>query len=173
MTNDADVKTVVAGGLPIVGPMQAVGLSRGAAEGDTLNLDANIIFAQQLYEQNGLTDVAALLPNRSDEDTLIQTAGVNLRDIVRPNDPEPVNFKYLAADCRIFYTVESFYNFTNLWHTAANALWSDSSLCVEGSTGFAGTAQLPPPIPANLLNTGQSPAAALAGTQFIPLDLSK
>lgn len=171
MTNDADVQTVVAGGLPVTGPMQAVGLTRGAALEATDALDGNIVFAQGLL-QVADDPTANLLPNRSDEDVWIQAGGVNLRDQLRLNDPEPIQFKYLAADCRIFYTVDNFYNFTNLWHYAANAIWSDSSLCVDGSTGFTGTAQLPPPIPANLLNTGQSAAAALTGTQFIPLDIN-
>ena len=171
MTQDADVQTVVAGGLPVTGPMQAVGLSRGATLESLEQLDGNILFAQELYDDAG-DPSAALLPNRTNEDVWIQDGGVNFRDMVRPNDTEPTQFKYLAADCRIFYTADTFYNYTNLWHYAANAIWTDTSLCVEGSTGFTGTAQVPPPIPPNLLSTGQSPVAALAGTQFIPLDIN-
>ena len=166
MTHDAGVRTVVAGGLPMMGPMQAVGLSRGAALESTDDLDDDIVFAQQLDPV-----ATAALPNRT-TDFWVQAGAVNLRDQVRPNETEALQFKYLAADCRIFYTRDNFYNFSRLWRDAADAIWTDPFKCVAGSTGFAQTAQLPPPIPEALLRTGESDAEALAGVQFVPLDLN-
>lgn len=49
----------------------------------------------------------------------------------------PLQFTYEAADCRIFLTPNTFNNFTNLWHYAADAIWTSPGLCVQGSTGFA------------------------------------
>ena len=56
--------------------------------------------------------------------------------------------QFEAADCRIFYTPLTFNNFTNLWKHAANAIWTNPELCVQGSTGFAtakGKTPNPPP----------------------------
>ena len=167
MTETAGVRTVVAGGLPLNGPMQAVGMNRGASLAPLDSLNGNINFAQSFND-----NAAALLPNRS-EDILVRSAGVNLRDQLRPNASTPVQFLYLAADCRIFYTIDSFYNFTVLWHDAAAAIWTDPGICVPGSTGYSSTPNPPPPPPPfvpNPATAGQSPAAALAGAQLIPVD---
>ena len=75
-----------------------------------------------------------------------------------------IEFIYDAADCRIFYTRETWMDYSQLWAYAVNAI-SDSKLCVAGSTGFSSTkassqAPLPPPTP-------KSPAynaSALLGT---------
>ncbi len=52
----------------------------------------------------------------------------------------PLQFAYLAADCRIYYTLDSVVNVSSLWRDAARAMWVDSRLCVAGSTGYAASA---------------------------------
>jgi len=89
--------------------------------------------------------------------------GINLRDQVRANDTEPLQFKYEPADCRIFYTVANVFNYTRLWSDAVTAMFDDTSKCVAGSTGFSTsnkTAPKPAPAaPAPLsLDMGQSDA---------------
>lgn len=165
MTHDAGARTVTAGGLPLPGPIQAVAMNRGAAIAPLDSLDGNINFAASLSAD-------PVLPNRT-EDTWVRSAGVNLRDQLRPNDSVPAQFKYQPADCRIYYTPASFYNFTNLWLDAANAAWTDPARCVPGSTGYTDSANPPPPPPPFIPDpstTGQSAGPARAGAQLIPLD---
>ncbi|CAF9927474.1 hypothetical protein IMSHALPRED_007227 [Imshaugia aleurites] len=73
-------------------------------------------------------------------------------------------FVYDAADCRIFYTFETWSDYSQLWTYAVNAA-NDPKLCVAGSTGFSSTlasSQAPTPPP-----TSKSPAynaSAVLGT---------
>ena len=133
MTHQAGVRTVTVGGRPTTGPMQAVSGSRGARVYDASELDEDFEFVSDTIEN---TAAAALLPNRSDTGIWVNSAGINIRDQVRENDNTPLQFKYEAADCRIYYTLANVFNMTRLWRDAATAAWDDPSLCVEGSTGF-------------------------------------
>ena len=69
----------------------------------------------------------------------ISYAQINLRDQIRKDETIPLQFTYEAANCRIFYTIQTFYNYTNLWKYAADAVFSNPALCVKNSTGFATT----------------------------------
>jgi len=137
MRHDAGVRTVVAGGIPTYGPMQSPGQSRGARMYSIDVLDGDIGFAQSI-------DDAALppaLPNRTiNQDVDITFASINLRDQIRQNETVPLQFLYEAADCRIFYTPQTWYNYLLLWQYAADAIWKNPKLCVQGSTGYASTA---------------------------------
>ena len=159
MHHDAGVKTVVVGGLPQIGPMQTASGSRGAQLYTTQNIDDDIAVAEYV---NATT--ADYLPDR-EVDVLITFLGVNLRDqIRREQEAVPVQFVYDAADCRIFYTIETWSDYSQLWTYAVNAI-SDSKLCVAGSTGFSSTttspqAPTPPPTPKSTAYN----ASALRGT---------
>ena len=150
MHHEAGVKTVVVGGLPQTGPMQTASGSRGAQLYTAENIDDDIAVAEFFNETT-----ADYLPDR-EEDVWITFIGVNLRDQIRKDQEDvPVQFVYDAADCRIFYTRETWMDYSQLWTYAVNAI-SDSKLCVAGSTGFSSTntnsqAPLPPP-------TSKSPA---------------
>ena len=72
------------------------------------------------------------------------TLAVNLRDQVRSNDSVPLQFKYEAADCPIFYTVSNVYNMSCLWRDTVTAAFDDESLCVEGSTGYSNPTKVAP-----------------------------
>jgi hypothetical protein len=135
MHHEAGVRVVTVGGRPTTGPMQAVGGTRGARSFSTDILDNNINFARQLLED---TSDADFLPNRTEAlDVFIVGGAVNLRDQVRQGETTPLQFAYEAADCRIFFTPQTIFNYTALWQYAADAIWTNPGLCVAGSTGYA------------------------------------
>ena len=159
MHHDAGVKTVVVGGLPQTGPMQTASGTLGAQLYTAENVDDDIAVAEYF---NATT--ANILPDRN-VDVLITFLGVNLRDQIRKEQEDvPVQFVYDAADCRIFYTFETWSDYSQLWTYAVNAA-NNSKLCVAGSTGFSSTlasSQAPTPPP-----TSKSPtynASAVLGT---------
>jgi hypothetical protein len=133
MAHQAGVKTIVVGGRPITGPMQAVSGTRGARVYSADALDYDFDFVNSTI---GNATATSLLPSRRDSGMWTTYAGFNIRDQIREGDSTPVQFKYEAADCRIYYTLSNVYNMTQLWRDAAAAAWKDSSLCVEGSTGY-------------------------------------
>lgn len=149
MHYEAGVRTVAVGGRPENGPMQATGGTRGADYCEVRQLDADIEKAKTIANRTGLQTI---FPERF-SNIYVVSASVNLLDQVRENQTTPLQFVYDAADCRIFYTKDTLYNYTNLWKHVANAVWTDANLCVQGSTGFATPKQQPisksPPAPAN------------------------
>lgn len=132
MAHQAGVKTVVVGGRPVTGPMQAISGTRGASVYSADALDNDFDFVNSTI---GNATATSLLPSRQDSGMWTTYAGFNIRDQVREGDSTPLQFKYEAADCRIYYTLSNVYNMTQLWRDAA-AAWKDSSLCIEGSTGY-------------------------------------
>ena len=167
MHHEAQVRTVVAGGRPTDGPMQAPSGTRGALSYTSYNLDQDMRFAESI---NATT--AGLLPDRF-QNIWLTYAGVNLRDAIRKGQDVPLQFAYEAADCRIFYTPQTFYNYTNLWKYAANAIWTNQSLCVQGSTGYATTGgktdTTGPPVKSA---DGQPQNASPNNSSVLQLDLS-
>jgi hypothetical protein len=151
MHHDAGVRTVVAGGLPLNGPMQAPrylapcltdspftnhveSLTRGASSYKTETLDRDIDFARRILEY--FDEDSNFIQNRT-LDSRVISAGINLRDQVRKGGDIPLQFLYEGADCRIFYTPETVYNYTALWQYAADAMWNDPQKCVTGSMGYS------------------------------------
>ncbi|KAL8720877.1 MAG: hypothetical protein Q9225_002322 [Loekoesia sp. 1 TL-2023] len=108
-----------------------------------------------------------------DVDTLITSLGINLRDQIRQDQPEiPIQFLYDAADCRIFYTAETWLNYTALWTYSMKAI-SNPALCVPQSTGYSqkGTS---PPFPASTINNAAFDVSALTAkytNEFTGLEL--
>lgn len=135
MHHEAGVRTVVVGGRPETGPMQAPAGTRGALSYDSVSLDIDIGNAETV----NITTTSYLPDRAEDQAVWISTASFNMRDQVRNGENIPLQFVYEAANCRIFYTFNTIYNYTNLWQYAANAIWSNPGLCVQGSTGYATT----------------------------------
>lgn len=131
MHHQAGVQTVVAGGLPSNGPMQTPSGSRGAQAYSFDNINTDIAIAKENNASAG-----NFLPERQ-VDVFISYASFNIRDQVRKGESTPLQFVYEAANCRIFYTKDTVYNYGNLWRYAANAIWTKPELCVQGSTGIA------------------------------------
>ena len=71
------------------------------------------------------------------ENVWVSYASLNIRDQIREGSDVPLQFAYEAANCRIFYTPQTIFNYTNLWTYAADAVWNKPELCVQGSTGYA------------------------------------
>jgi len=159
MHHEAGVQTVVAGGRPTTGPMQAASGSRGARGYHVTDvLDPNIEFVQEILA-NSITSDVNFLPNRTQALTFsVSYAEINLKDQVRKGEHIPLQFIYDAANCRIFYTPKTVYNQTALWQYAADAIWKNTSLCVQGSTGFA------TPGNTNLVGPPYNPGAAVNNT---------
>ncbi|KAF2639195.1 hypothetical protein P280DRAFT_508336 [Massarina eburnea CBS 473.64] len=140
----AGAHTIVIGGQPITGPMQAVGGNRGAAPYSSSELEEEIKF---IGEQN--FTARSLLPALKEDDEIesgvfTSFLNVNLRDQGRPNDPLPLQFRYEPADCRIFYSLDNVYNMSRLWRDVVAAAFVDSNLCIEGSTALRNNTKPPP-----------------------------
>jgi hypothetical protein len=88
-----------------------------------------------------------LFPNRN-SGMVFYFIGMNLRDQIRENETEPLQFQYLPANCRLYYTIANVYNLTQLWRDVANANWNDRSLCLPGSEGNS-TGETEPPVRSN------------------------
>ena len=131
MHHEAGVRTVAVGGQPRNGPMQAPSGTRGAAYYTSDSLDANMNYTTllNLTASTYLPDVV--------KGVYISRLSLNLRDQVRKDETIPVQFLYEPADCRIFYTMETVYNYTKLWKYAADAIWTQPDLCVPGPAGPA------------------------------------
>ncbi|CAA9957605.1 peptidase s41 family protein [Pyrenophora teres f. maculata] len=138
MMTRAGVRTVVAGGRPTTGPMQAASGTRGASsyDADSLDVDIEGVKTSSTYAN---TKSITTVPDVRDQGMYVSYMGVNLRDQVRAKETTPLQFEYEAADCRIYYTLKNLYNMTQLWHDVSAAAFVDSSLCVQGSTGFSTT----------------------------------
>ncbi|EMC91826.1 hypothetical protein BAUCODRAFT_38961 [Baudoinia panamericana UAMH 10762] len=119
--------TVAIGGLPKNGAMQASG-SRGATAYSSDQLDYDVYTASNI---NGTA--AAQLPQDWDTGMVITHAGLTLRDAIRTNYSTPLNFLYLPADCRLYWSLTNFNNYTRLWHDVWNGVYNDTSICVPGS----------------------------------------
>ena len=130
MHHEAGVRTVVVGGQPKPGPMQAPSGARGAEFYSFADINFDIRVAEIMS-----TTAGDSLPKR-EEDMMISYAGINLRDQIRKNENVPLQFVYEAANCRIFFTPQTFHDFSKLWHYAADAIWSKPELCIKGSTGY-------------------------------------
>ncbi|KAJ8113756.1 hypothetical protein OPT61_g4183 [Boeremia exigua] len=148
MFKQVGVRTIAVGGRPSNGPMQAVGGNRGAAiySADQIDYNIGVLSYPAFNVDNATLATVPQLSNRGFRDSGVFTAalGVNLRDQVRPNDPVPIQFKYEAADCRIFYSLANAFNYTRLWSDAVIAAFDDTSICVEGSTGFSNSSKAAP-----------------------------
>jgi hypothetical protein len=113
--------------------MQASSGSRGARVYDASEIDEDFAFVSETIKN---TTAAALLPSRLDTGIWVNTASVNIRDQIRKNDLIPLQFRYEAADCRLYYTSANVFNLTRLWHDVVAAAWGNPSVCVTGSTGY-------------------------------------
>lgn len=163
MMTRVGVKTVVAGGRPNTGPMQAASGTRGAILYSAFDLDDDMSYARSIDNTTH-----ALIPEVRDAGIYTKAAGFNLRDQIRKEDTTPLQFKYEAADCRIWYTRANVYNMTQLWRDVNTAAFVDTSKCVEGSRGFStkdNTSPSPPPKP-----QAQKPILSLSAVDQVRFD---
>jgi hypothetical protein len=139
MTRVQGVRTVVVGGMPKPGPMQAVSGNRGAAAYSNAELDEDITTATAIN-----ASAQAYLPlrgNLTDTGLYVTYAGINLRDQARKNASVPNQFLYLPADCRLYWSFDNFFDYKRLWADAARLFDRDTSLCVPGSVNATAPSQ--------------------------------
>lgn len=143
MRHDAGVKSVVIGGRPTYGPMQTPSGSRGARNYDLDSLNIDVLNAFGVAE--AVNQDVNILGSLNNTGVFYYDGGVSLRAQVREGETVHLAMQFEAADCRIFWTPETFNNFTNLWRYADAAATTVPSLCVQGSTGYAGGQAAPEP----------------------------
>jgi hypothetical protein len=140
--NVAGVRSVVVGGRSQTGPMQAV---TGAKGGEVIPLINVVFFGQDINNSTAQVGVSSVTNAKVAElgnatQVLIRagddSSRVQVMESMRKGDKTgtPLQFVYEAADCRIFYTTESYINPEAAWTQAWDA-FQDDSKCVEGSTG--------------------------------------
>ena len=132
MKTYAGVRRVAIGGLPATGPMQAVSGTRGSVTQDLV---------QYSYDNTAIWNTSPgkdveqnLPPNFTKPRINLALASMNAKNMVRKDSSVPLQFIYEAADCRVFFTPDMLTNMSVLWSKAADAIWQDSTLCVDGST---------------------------------------
>ncbi|KAL0929818.1 peptidase s41 family protein [Colletotrichum truncatum] len=144
LKNIAGVKAVTVGGRPQNKPIQTITGSKG---GEVIPL---INFVKVAFNVLNVSSTIGLTSVKSDDDSITAVADVpnvairvgdsssraQSQDQVRKGDrtATPLQYIYEAADCRIFYTAESYAKPVEAW----KQVWSahlDNSKCVEGSTG--------------------------------------
>ncbi|CAD6584279.1 MAG: hypothetical protein ASARMPRED_001721 [Alectoria sarmentosa] len=128
MHHQGGARTVVAGGRPELGPMQFASGSRGAQSYYNVDLDADIEVAQILN-----ASITPLPQDSNAIDFYINYAQINIKDSIRKGEDFPLQFGYEAADCRIFYTTWTVYNFENLWNYVIDAFYRNPELCINGA----------------------------------------
>ncbi|EPS28442.1 hypothetical protein PDE_03388 [Penicillium oxalicum 114-2] len=136
------VRTIAFGGRPSESPMQGVGGVKGGQSLGINYINAYIQQANQLILESLKTSSPLLTAeewkqfNESSPGTQISFAwsgNVNLRNEYDPDDDQtPLQFKYEAAECRRFYTLENYLQRETVWRDAAQSMFGDGG-CVKGS----------------------------------------
>ena len=138
------VKSIVTGGRPRDGPVQAIGGVKGS---NVLTFSAIYSFSQIVMdvvvdekERRHLegTDVGTIY--RDGPYVLGRSYGdgagarLNVRNAVDPEDPKrvPTQFIYEPADCRIWSTWEMLKDMNKMWAKVADTVWGEGS-CTPGS----------------------------------------
>ncbi|RMX99492.1 hypothetical protein D0868_09511 [Hortaea werneckii] len=142
MRQQAGVRTIALGGRPNKNPIQAVGGVKGTNDFPYSYILAAAAFP---FEYQYLHDAAyyntTALGEYNDLAILRSTnAVINSRDGIRKGDAvqTPLQFRYEAADCRIFYTPEMAVDQTATWKTVADTAFRGISHCVAGNFSSAG-----------------------------------
>jgi hypothetical protein len=134
MTEVAGVQTISIGGRPKHGPMQTASGNRGAAVSTSRAIDTDYWNLRTTVQDE---EAFFRLHPRNSTGMWTQYASFNLRDQMRPGDLIPLQFRYEASDCRLYYTPRNVYNMTQLWLDAAAATWDNQALCVPDSRNYS------------------------------------
>ncbi|KAK4945838.1 hypothetical protein LTR10_014929 [Elasticomyces elasticus] len=130
------VHAITVGGRRQVGPMQAVGGTKGGYMIETDDLVSAAEGAVKcaspgeaaLFEQYDFVVLSRLAKRGS--------GSVNIENFVRKGDDSatPLHFMYEAADCRFFYTPDMLSDQSLVWKHTYDLRWNNGT-CVHGSTG--------------------------------------
>ncbi|MCJ1250249.1 hypothetical protein MMC30_007475 [Trapelia coarctata] len=150
MKTQANVTSIVFGGRPQTGPMQAIGGSKGSEVmpwQDIYNSAALVIAGSgstsptddvQLTIDTSPALQSTTLAHLSSYPLDRSLAGsINFKNHLRAHDPTltPLQFTRDAADCRLFFTPKMINDVSEIWRVAARAAWGGRNICVQGSTG--------------------------------------
>lgn len=128
------IKTLALGGRPLEFPMQAMGGVKGT------EINTFSFFKDAFREMNASLANSPDLPSQEDAPLLPFIDGDSLSAVnshsgytIGDLDGYPVQFRYEAAHCRLFYTSTMIANVTETWRRAAKVAWGNAA-CVSGST---------------------------------------
>ncbi|WYZ39863.1 hypothetical protein EsH8_IV_000204 [Colletotrichum jinshuiense] len=136
MTRELGIQVVAMGGRPIDAPMQSVGGTKG---GPVISLYPYQTIYPALgafvLPPEGVDMTPFAQPNPPLAGLPTDTWTVNSANIYLDDDLDgvPVQFRYEAANCKLYYTWDTLTNMTNLWTAVANVKWNKGK-CVPGST---------------------------------------
>ncbi|EFQ34011.1 uncharacterized protein GLRG_09155 [Colletotrichum graminicola M1.001] len=132
LRHQGGVKSIAFGGLPVEGPIEAIGGVKGSEVLDWSDIYAytsSLLPYASTDEQKAAFDRYIDLPlNRS------ITAAVNVRDqILRDNIADGIPAQYVReeADCRLYWTLPMISDVTAVWKAAANAAFNGGK-CASG-----------------------------------------
>ncbi|KAJ4294498.1 hypothetical protein N0V90_008189 [Kalmusia sp. IMI 367209] len=144
LKNNGGIRSVTVGGRPIAGPIQVVSGTKG---GEVIPIMYGIEDAEHMRNMSRTFDLKSYPAGEATLDELIGTEQLQKRAgnaqtrlqvqlEMRKGDKTstPLQYTYEAADCRIFYTHESFADPDTAWKQVWDA-FVDTSKCVAGSTG--------------------------------------
>lgn len=139
------VRSIVFGGLPELGPMQAIG---GVKGGQSIDQDYIVEMTEDAFEiiENSSTPILSdsdlehfksIAPIPPTEFPLrFYGVGVNFRSAFREEDTTlPLQFIYEAAEFRRFYTAENILNPETIWIDAANVAFNDGMPVAKSTDG--------------------------------------
>jgi hypothetical protein len=143
LKNIAGVRAVTVGGRPENKPIQTITGSKG---GEVIPLITFPGYASLIVNISSPIGLSSVKNNDATLSSLANAARIPVRvgdsasrvqsqDQIRKGDKSatPLQFVYEAADCRIFYTADSYSDPDLAWKQAWDA-HSDDSKCVQGST---------------------------------------
>ncbi|KAH7380003.1 hypothetical protein BKA66DRAFT_494276 [Pyrenochaeta sp. MPI-SDFR-AT-0127] len=144
LKNIAGVKAVTVGGRPENKPIQTVTGTKG---GEVIPLIQFPTYAEVMLNVSTRVGLASVKDNDATLVSLANVPQISIRvgdessraqsqDQIRKGDKTatPLQFIYEAADCKIFYTADTYADPDAAWKQAWDA-FQDNSKCVEGSTG--------------------------------------
>jgi hypothetical protein len=148
MKKQGQVRQFALGGRPQAAPMQAIGGVKGANvyKYEVLWGATESVLENDLLSSDQLHIFNSSLPINPDHFplTVDPTIGsVNVRDNIRMGDASqtPLQFVYEAADCRLFYTLDTAFSPVALWTKVADSVWGKGQ-CVPGSMNATGSLTL-------------------------------
>ncbi|KAH7396187.1 peptidase S41 family protein-like protein [Pyrenochaeta sp. MPI-SDFR-AT-0127] len=141
MVQQSQVKTIVIGGRPQLGPMVPVGGTKGTLVIPSEYLQALSAYIVQNFaaSRTEARDWASFVPNPFA--IAVSDASVNFQDNIRAGLESggiPTQFLNDTASCRIWYQPDMYLNVTKLWEKTASVAWGkdgamDEAACVSGS----------------------------------------
>ncbi|KAL1799097.1 hypothetical protein ACET3X_003134 [Alternaria dauci] len=141
MVQQSGVRSIAIGGRPSLGPMVAVGGTKGTLVLPSLYMEAmsEYVTSEFASSRSEANDWAEFLP--STPPIAVIDASVNFQDNIRAGFESagvPTQFLNDTASCRIWYEPGDYFNVTRLWEKTANVAFGnngglDEGACVAGS----------------------------------------